>query len=133
MVWPVRLFRRRPLITEEIYGRLMTSFGRVVDLDPLIAGPAAALAERVVAEEAELTGAVDRALYAGAAGYHLRLLAGSWIMAMEGSLPRQTAEAFEEAVAWKFGPLAARSARLPRRLSQLASAAAAAREREGRR
>ena len=44
-----RWFKRKPRITEEIYGRLITSFGRVVDLDPLVGRPAEALAGRVFA------------------------------------------------------------------------------------
>ncbi len=111
----MRLFRRRPLITEENYGRLMTSFGRTVDADPLVAGPAAALAERVTGELAAETAAADAKLYQGAAAYHLRLLAGAWILANEGGTPRETAEVFEEAVAWRFGARA-----LPERLGQLA-------------
>ena len=116
----MRLFRRKPRITEDLYGKLMTSFGRVVDLDPLIAGPSAALAERVVSEHAALVSAVDASLYDGAVGYHLRLLAGAWLMAGEGSVPGETAAVFEEAVAWRFGPLASGSEALPHRLSQLA-------------
>ena len=114
------LFRRKPRITEDVYGRLMTSFGRVVDLDPFVSRPAAALANRVTGEEPALAGAVDARLYAGAAEYHLRLLAGAWIMSAEGSVPRETAEVFEEAVAWRFSPLAHGSESLPHRLSQLA-------------
>lgn len=114
------LFRRKPRITEDNYGRLMTSFGRVIDQDALVRGPAAALAERVAAEEPSLIAQVDARLYAGAAAYHLRLLAGAWILATEGSVPQATAEVFEEAVAWKLGPLAKGAAVLPRRLSQLA-------------
>jgi hypothetical protein len=98
----------------------MTSFGRVVDLDPFIARPAAALAERVAAEHPAATAALDAALYRGAAVYHLRLLAGSWIMAAEGGVPRETAEIFEEAVAWRFGPAVRGSAALAHRLSELA-------------
>ena len=113
-------FRRKPRITEDVYGRLITSFGRVVDLDPLIARPAEALAQKVVAEERALAEAVDARLYRGAALYHLRLLAGSWIMAQEGSVPVATAQVFEEAVAWKFGPLVPASSKLPHRLSTLA-------------
>ena len=111
----MRLFRRRPLITEENYGRLMTSFGRTVDADPLVAGPAEALAARVAGELAAETAAADAKLYAGAAAYHLRLLAGAWILASEGGVPRETAEVFEEAVAWRFGARA-----LPERLGMLA-------------
>lgn len=116
MAW----FKRKPRITEDVYGRLITSFGRVVDRDPMIAQPAEALAQKVVAEEAELAGHVDKALYRGAALYHLRLLAGSWIMSSEGSIPVNTAEVFEEAVAWKFEPVARGSQKLPRRVSALA-------------
>jgi hypothetical protein len=118
------LFRRKPRITDDSYGRLMTSFGRVVDQDPLVRRPAEALADRVVSEEAEIARLVDERMYAGAAHYHLRLLAGAWIMAHEGGVPQETAEVFEEAVAWKFGPLAKGSARLPNRLSELARGAA---------
>jgi len=111
----VRLFRRRPLITEENYGRLMTSFGRTVDADPLVAGPAEALAERVTRELAGEVAAADEKLYRGAAAYHLRLLAGAWILAGEGGIPTETAEVFEEAVAWRFG-----ARELPERLGKLA-------------
>ena len=111
----MRWFRRRPLITEENYGRLMTSFGRTVDADPLVAGPAEALAERVTGELAADAEAADVKLYKGAAAYHLRLLAGAWILASEGEVPDETAEVFEEAVAWRFG---ART--LPERLGKLA-------------
>ena len=115
MMAAVRLFRRRPRITEENYGRLMTSFGRTVDADPLVAGPAAALAERVTGELAAETEEADTRLYEGAAEYHLRLLAGAWILASEGGIPSETAEVFEEAVAWRFGSRA-----LPERLGKLA-------------
>ena len=118
------MFRRKPRITESIYGNLMTSFGRVVDLDPFVARPAAALAEKVAQEQPDAVGAVDARLYSGAAFYHLRLLAGSWIMSQEGSVPQETAEVFEEAVAWRFGPLVPGSASLPHRLSLLARGAA---------
>ena len=111
----MRLFRRRPLITEENYGRLMTSFGRTVDADPLVAGPAEALADRVTAELASEAAAADEKLYSGAAVYHLRLLAGAWILASEGGIPTETAEVFEEAVAWRFG-----TRELPERLGKLA-------------
>ncbi len=114
------LFRRKPLITEDIYGRLMTSFGRVVDRDPFVARPAQALADVVLREEPDLVREIDREFYSGACSYHLRLLAGSWIMANEGSIPRQTAEVFEEAVAWKFGPLVKGSGKLSHRVSALA-------------
>ncbi len=113
-------FKRKPRIDEAVYGRLMTSFGRVVDLDRFVGAPADALAERVVRERPELAAAVDAALYRDAARYHLRLLAGAWIMSQEGSVPRQTAEVFEEAVAWKFGPLARQGGDLAHRLSALA-------------
>jgi len=73
----MRWFRRKPRITDDNYGRLMTSFGRVVDRDPFIAEPATALADRVAAEQADLVGEVDERLYRGAAVYHLRLLAVS--------------------------------------------------------
>ncbi|MCY3646191.1 MAG: hypothetical protein OXH07_04360 [Chloroflexi bacterium] len=111
----MRLFRRRPLITEENYGRLMTSFGRTVDADPLVAGPAEALADRVTAELASEAAAADEKLYSGAAVYHLRLLAGAWILASEGGIPTETAEVFEEAVAWRFG-----TRELPEQLGKLA-------------
>lgn len=113
-------FRRKPRITEDVYGRLITSFGRVVDLDPLIAGPAEALAQKVVGEEPALAAAIDERLYLGASAYHLRLLAGSWIMSQEGSVPVATAEIFEEAVVWKFGLAVGGSAKLPHRLLTLA-------------
>lgn len=93
----------------------MTSFGRTVDADPLVAGPAEALAERVTVELAGEAAAADEKLYEGAAAYHLRLLAGAWILASEGGIPDETAEVFEEAVAWRFGARA-----LPERLGQLA-------------
>ena len=115
MMASVRLFRRRPRITEENYGRLMTSFGRTVDADPMLAGPAGALAERVTGELVAETAAADERLYPGAAAYHLRLLAGAWILASEGGIPTETAEVFEEAVAWRFGNRA-----LPERLGKLA-------------
>ena len=115
MMAAMRLFRRRPRITEENYGRLMTSFGRTVDADPLVAGPAGALAERVTGELATEAAEADGKLYQGAAAYHLRLLAGAWIIAGEGGVPKETAEVFEEAVAWRFGARA-----LPERLGELA-------------
>ena len=115
MMAAMRLFRRRPRITEENYGRLMTSFGRTVDADPLVAGPAGALAERVTGELATEAAEADAKLYQGAAVYHLRLLAGAWIIADEGGVPKETAEVFEEAVAWRFGARA-----LPKRLGELA-------------
>jgi hypothetical protein len=114
------LFRRKPRITDAIYGNLMTSFGRVVDLDPMVKNPAMALAERVVAEHPEHAAALDAATYRGSTVYHLRLLAGSWIMSAESSVPRATAEVFEEAVAWRFEPLARGSAVLAHRVSLLA-------------
>ena len=114
------LFRRKPRITDAIYGNLMTSFGRVVDLDPMVKNPAMALAERVVAEQAEHAAAVDAATYRGSTVYHLRLLAGSWIMSAEASVPRATAEVFEEAVAWRFEPLVRGSGALAHRVSLLA-------------
>ncbi len=115
-----RMFKRKPRITEDVYGKLMTSFGRVVDLDPFVGEPAKALAERVVAENSEVTDALDARLFAGAVDYHLRLLAGAWIMAAEGSVPRATAEVFEEAVAWRFGPLAKGAGTLAHHVSRLA-------------
>jgi hypothetical protein len=115
--WP---FKRKPRITEEQYGRLMTSFGRTADKDPFVWQPSKALAERVVAEEQALAVAVDAAMYEGAARYHLELLAASWIMARDGSVPTETAEVFEEAVIWKLEPLVTGSGRLSRRLSALA-------------
>jgi hypothetical protein len=114
------VFKRKPLITDAIYGKLMTSFGRVVDLDRFVAEPATALAERVVAEEPELVAALEAKMYAGAVLYHLRLLAGSWIMSQEGNVPRATAEVFEEAVAWRFGPVVKNGGRVAHRVSALA-------------
>lgn len=114
------MFKRKPRIDDAVYGRLMTSFGRVVDADRFVREPAEALAERVVAEQAVAVEALDGKLYRGATVYHLRLLAGAWIMAREGSVPRATAEVFEEAVAWRFGPLQRGSGELAHRLSQLA-------------
>src|SRR5687767_1944973 len=114
------LFHRKPRITDDIYGRLMTSFGRVVDLDPFVARPAEALAQRVLAENSALSALVDGKLYAGAAAYHLRLLAGAWIMAAEGAVPRETAEVFEEAVAWRFGRLVSHAGRLAHEIGTLA-------------
>ena len=118
------MFRRKPRITDDIYGKLMTSFGRVVDLDPFVARPATALAERVTAEETAITAELDLRMYAGAVLYHLRLLAGAWIMSQEGNVPKATAEVFEEAVAWRFGPLVKHGGRLAHRLSELARAEA---------
>jgi hypothetical protein len=117
----VAWFRRRPRITDDIYGRLMTSFGRVVDRDPMVKQPAAALAERVAAEFAELVEALDAGMYRGATLYHLRLLAGAWIMAREGAVPRATAEVFEEALAWRFEPVRKGSRVLAQRLTALAN------------
>ncbi len=113
-------FKRKPRIDDAIYGRLMTSFGRVVDRDRFIMGPAGVLAQRVIAEHPQLVDGIDTRLYRGATEYHLRLLAGSWIMVSDGSIPLATAEAFEEAVAWKFGPLVKGSGALAHRLSALA-------------
>ncbi len=109
--------RRKPLITDDNYGRLMTSFGRVVDRDRFVKEPASALAQRVVEEQPELVELVDGELYPGSAEYHLRLLAGSWIIASEGGVPRETAEVFVEAVIWKF-PKAGKP--LPERVAELA-------------
>lgn len=117
------MFRRKPRITEEIYTRLMTSFGRVVAADPLIGGPAAALADRVCAEDVALVEAADRALYRGAVHHHMRLLAGAWILSQEGGTPAKTAEVFEEAVAWKLEPAVKGVSRLARRTSELATGA----------
>ena len=114
------MWKRKPRITEDVYGKLMTSFGRVVDLDPFVGLPAQALAERVTDEEPALTAAIDALTFKGNVLYHLRLLAGAWIMSAEGGVPRATAEVFEEAVAWRFGPAVKGSGRLPHRLSQLA-------------
>jgi hypothetical protein len=113
-------FKRKPRIDDAIYGRLMTSFGRVVDHDRFVAEPAGALAQRVIAEHPRLAADIDARMYRGAAEYHLRLLAGSWMMSSDGTVPRATAEAFEEAVAWKFGPLVKGSGELAQRLSALA-------------
>ena len=114
------MFKRKPRIDENIYGRLMTSFGRVVDQDPFVAGPAAALAARVIEENGSLVASLDERMYQGAGLYHLRLLAGAWIVSNEGGVPRATAEVFEEAIAWKFGLLAKASAGLARKTSELA-------------
>lgn len=116
----MKWFRRKPRITEDNYGKLMTSFGRIVDRDPFVKGPAQALADRAIHELSEQAEAIDERFYRGAAIYHLRLLAGSWIMAAEGAVPRQTAEIFEEAVAWKFEPYARGSGKLAHHLSRLA-------------
>jgi hypothetical protein len=59
-------------------------------------------------------------MYRGSAAYHLKLLAGAWVLSYDGNVPRKTAEVFEEAVAWKFGPVAKGSGRLAHRLSELA-------------
>lgn len=98
----------------------MTSFGRVVAADPLIAGPASALADRVCDEHRSLASAVDAAMYAGAAHHHLLLLAGAWILSYDGATPVHTAEVFEEALVWKFEPVARGSGALARRTSALA-------------
>ena len=116
----MKLFRRKPRITDEIYGRLLTSFGRVVDADPFIAKPAEALAERVERELTDLAEAVDKATYRGSTRYHLKLLAGSWLQAEEGTVPVKTAEVFEEALVWKFEPLVKGAGELSHRLSALA-------------
>lgn len=113
-------FRRKPRITEEIYGRLLTSFGRVVDADPFIARPAEALADRVVEQLTGDAERVDQAMYAGSARYHLKLLAGAWLHAAEGNVPTETAEVFEEALVWKFEPMAKGTGELSHRLSALA-------------
>src|SRR4051812_20614775 len=91
---PQPVFKRKPRIDDAIYGKLMTSFGRVVDLDPFIARPASALAERVAGEEPAAVAALDAAQFTGATLYHLRLLAGAWIMSQEGNVPQATAEVF---------------------------------------
>ena len=98
----------------------MTSFGRVVDLDPLVAGPADSVAQRVVDDASGLVADLDSRLYSGATLYHLRLLAGAWIMARDGSVPTTTAEVFEEACAWKFEPALRGSQALAHRVSALA-------------
>lgn len=116
----MKLFRRKPRITEENYGKLMTSFGRVAPRDPYVWGPAQALADKVVGEFHAEVSQLDGTMYSGAAEYHLQLLSASWLMAEEGSVPRATAEVFEEAVAWKFGPLVKGSDRLAHRASELA-------------
>ena len=67
-----------------------------------------------------MTAAVDARMYAGSVVYHLRLLAGAWIMAGEGTVPRATAEVFEEALVWKFEPLARGGGALSHRVSVLA-------------
>lgn len=116
----MKWFRRKPRITEENYGKLMTSFGRVAPRDPYVWEPARALAGKVVGEfQVEVT-EIDGRLYSGAAEYHLQLLSASWLMAEEGTVPQATAEVFEEAVAWKFGPLLKGSDQLARRASELA-------------
>jgi hypothetical protein len=117
MRWP---FRRKPRITEEIYGKLLTSFGRVVELDPFVSGPSEALADRVVAEYPGQAESIDRAMYQGSARYHLKLLASSWMEAAEGRVPVKTAEVLHEALLWKFGPIAPESARMVERLTALA-------------
>jgi hypothetical protein len=97
------MFRRKPRIDDALYGKLMTSFGRVVDLDPFMAGPANAVAEKAIAAHLAAVERLDAGLYRGATRYHLRLLAGSWIMARDGNVPAKTADVFEEAVAWRLG------------------------------
>ena len=116
----MKWFRRKPRITEEHYGNLMTAFGRAVDRDALVSGPARALAERVTGEHDRVTARIDAKLYEGAAEYHLRLLAGSWIMARDGAVPEETAEIFEEALVWKLSPIEDDAAVLPRRITELA-------------
>lgn len=113
-------FRRKPRITEEIYGRLLTSFGRIADRDPFIAGPSEALADRAIGEHPEQAGRIDSTMYRGSARYHLKLLASSWMEAAEGRVPRETAEVFHEALLWKLEPLAPGSKPLVERLSALA-------------
>lgn len=113
-------WRRRPRITDESYGKLMTSFGRLADGDPFVWGPATALAERVAGEDPAIVKRVDARLWDGALVYHLRLLAASWVMVADGSVPRATAEVFAEAVAWKLEPLVPGSGRLAARLSERA-------------
>lgn len=98
----------------------MTSFGRVVDLDPLVAGPADSLAQRVVDGSAAIVTELDSRLYKGATLYHLRLLAGAWIMARDGNVPSETAEVFEEACVWKFEPVVRGSQSLAHQVSSLA-------------
>ncbi len=124
MAW----FKRKPLITDDIYGKLMMSFGRVVDRDPFVRGPAEALAQQVVELHQAQVAAVDARTYQGAAVYHLRLLAGAWIMSAEGTVPVKTAEVFEEAVAWHFEPLAKGSGQLSHVLSRLARGESARKE-----
>ena len=117
MKWP---FRRRPRITEEIYGRLLTSFGRVVELDPFVSVPSEALADRVVAEYPGQAESIDGAMYQGSTRYHLKLLASSWMEAAEGRVPVKTAEVFHEALLWKFGHVPGDSSPMVERLSALA-------------
>jgi hypothetical protein len=114
------VFKRKPRITDDMYGKLMTSFGRIVDLDPLITGPAESLAQRVASESAPMVSDLDSRMYKGATVYHLRLLAGAWIMARDGSVPTKTAEIFEEACVWKFEPVLRGSQALAHRVSALA-------------
>jgi hypothetical protein len=116
----VKWFRRKPRIDEEIYGRLLTSFGRIAEVDPFVSGPAEALAERVTGEFPAETARIDTAMYAGAARYHLKLLAGAWMEAREGRVPQQTAEVFHEALLWKFRPIERGSKAAVERLSALA-------------
>jgi hypothetical protein len=59
------LFKRRPRITDEIYGKLMMSFGRAVDVDPFIAEPAGALADRVGNEVPSEVASLDARTSAG--------------------------------------------------------------------
>lgn len=117
----MKWFRRKPRITEEIYGNLMTSFGRTADKDPFVWNPSIALAERVAGEYPETMEALDGQMWAGAADYHLRLLAASWLMAHDGGVPEETAEVFEEALVWKFEPLVKGSKHLPKRMTELAN------------
>lgn len=114
------LFRRKPRITDEIYGRLMTSFGRVGPVDPFIWGPSKALAERVAAENPALVSELDAQTYAGSTEYHLQLLASAWLLAADEQVPEETAEIFAEAVSWKLKPLAKNAGVLPSRLTELA-------------
>ena len=77
------------------------------------------MADRVATTEPGLIAEVDARLYKGAAIYHLRLLAGAWLMARDGTVPQATAEVFEEAVAWKFAPVSRAAATLPRKVVAL--------------
>lgn len=114
------MFRRKPHIDDALYGKLMTSFGRVVDLDPLLAGPADAVAQKALAQHAAAVERLDAGIYRGATRYHLRLLAGSWIMARDGGVPIKTAEVFEEAVAWRLGAVDKQGAALAHATSAIA-------------